>query len=374
MGYSPVRAQIFTYALFALTLYLLERARITGQWRTLWILVLLLVLWANLHGGFLAGLGLMALYSVGGMLSRRAFLPYMVVFIAAGLATAINPYGLEYWRYLVAAVSMPRPEITEWASAYQAYQHGMFLNEFLVYFVVAALALFFTLKMRWGELTPLLALCLTFYLGAKHLRHQVFFFLLTGAYLPLPVTWYLNTMRADPKVQALQKLGQRLGWQLPALLLAAVLGYYGYLIVSQDPLNFRLPSLPSPGKSARYYPTGAVTFIRENRLSGNLLTDFDWGEYLIWSLTPDCRVSLDGRFETVYPKAVCQEYFEFIYGRPRWKQFLEKYPPDMILIDSRSRIYNLIKNEPSWKEVYKDAGSALFLDSKELFSEIRVSE
>lgn len=361
IGYSPVRAQAFTFAFFALSLYLLERARITGRFRALWVLVPLQVLWANLHGGFLAGLGLLVFYSLGELLSRRPFLPYVKVFLVACLATLLNPYGLEYWRYLADAVSMPRPEITEWVSAYQAYRRGTFFNEFMLFFLVAAIVLYMSLRMHWRELTPMLALCLTFYLGVKHLRHQVFFYLLAGAYLATPIARYLEVMRADPKLQSLKQWGLRLGWQIPALLVGAVLVYYGWLVAAEGPLSFRLPSLPSPGKSAIYYPTGAVAYIQEHRLSGKLLTEFDWGEYLIWSLSPGCRVSLDGRFEAVYPAGVCQEYFNFIYARPGWRQFLEKYPPDMILVDSRSPIAKLLQNDPSWQEVYQDPGAALFL-------------
>ena len=71
IGFSPVRAQVFTYCFFATSVYLLERARISQRWGGLWLLVPLQVLWCNLHGGFLAGLGLMGLYALGEGLSRR---------------------------------------------------------------------------------------------------------------------------------------------------------------------------------------------------------------------------------------------------------------------------------------------------------------
>jgi hypothetical protein len=361
LGYSPVRAQAFTIAFFGLSLYLLERARKTGHWRQLWVLIPVQVVWANLHGGFVAGLGLVALYALGELISRRPFLPYIKVLLVAVPATLINPYGLEYWHYLAAALAMPRPEITEWVSAYQAYQRGVFFKEFLIFFLVAFSALAIIIRTHWWQPTPILLLALTFFLGFRHLRHQVFFFLLIGAYLPGPLTYYFQAMRTDPKLQALKNIGRRLGWQMPAFAVATVVVYYSYLIVGQEPLRFRLPPIPSQGKTSVHYPTGAVAYIQARGLSGNMLTEFNWGEYLIWSLYPRCRVSLDGRFEAVYASTVYQEYFDFLYARPRWRQFLEKYPPDLILIDRRNKIYTLIKAEPSWQQVYQDAGSALFL-------------
>ena len=110
-----------------------------------------------------------------------------------------------------------------------------------------------------------------------------------------------------------------------------------------------------------YYPLGAINYIKERALSGNILTEFSWGEYLIWALYPQCRVSLDGRFEQVYPENISREYFNFIYARADYQQFLNKYPPDMILIPAEAAIYSFIHNKPEWQEAYADSGSVLFV-------------
>lgn len=358
-GYSPVRAQVFTYAFYAASLYLLERARLSGRLGSLFWLIPLQVFWANLHGGFLAGLGLIFLYAAGEALCRRPCLPYLGILGLAGLATLINPYGVQYWSYLFMAVTLPRPEITEWTSVWQALKSGQFLGEFGYFFLVLALALFFAVKGRWRELTPIWTLGLTVYLGLKHLRHQVFVYILVGAYIPVLVTEYLVKMKADPKINS---LGGLLGWRAPvAVALLIILGN-GFRFVAKEPLSLQIPPAPEQReRSDIYYPVGALKFINQHRLAGNLLTDFNWGEYLIWNLYPRCRVSLDGRFETVYPLPVCKQYFDFIYGRKNWREFLEKYPPDMILIASRAEIYRLLAKEPSWRQVYADSGCALFL-------------
>lgn len=360
-GYSPVRAQAFTYAFYAVSLYLLERARLSGRWRGLLWLVPLQIFWCNVHGGFLAGLGLIFLYAAGEALSRRPFLPYLAILALACLATLINPYGLKYWSYLFMAVTLPRPEITEWTSVYQAFRSGQFLGEFSYFFLVLTIALFFAVKRRWRELTPILALGLTIYLGLKHLRHQVFVYILVATYIPVLVTAYLQEMQADPKISSLKG---RLGWRAPVAVALLIILVNGYRVAVKEPLSLKI--IPRPELKEQhmtYYPAGALEFINKNRLSGSLLTDFNWGEYLIWNLYPHCRVSLDGRFETVYPLPVCREYFDFIYGRKNWRRFLENYPPDMILIDSRAEVYRLLQQEKSWRQVYRESGCALFLKS-----------
>ena len=53
-----------------------------------------------------------------------------------------------------------------------------------------------------------------------------------------------------------------------------------------------------------------------SRLHGNMLSNFADGEYLIWHL-PASRVFIDGRYDTVYPQQVVNQYLEFINGRSR---------------------------------------------------------
>jgi hypothetical protein len=117
-------------------------------------------------------------------------------------------------------------------------------------------------------------------------------------------------------------------------------------------LRLKLAAQPNPNiKFMVYYPLGAVDYIKEHSLSGNILTEFHWGEYLIWALYPQCRVSLDGRYEQVYPEDISREFFDFIYARGEYQQFLNKYPPDMILLSPQSKICSYINNKPEWLRV-----------------------
>lgn len=302
-GYSPVRAQLFTYFFFALSLFVLESARLSGRWRSLIILVLIQVFWCNFHGGFLAGLGLLTLYGLGEAISRRPFWPYLVTLLAATLVTLVNPYGLEYWVYLFRAVSMPRPEITEWASLIKAWQMG-FPKGSLIYFV--SLAGFIGLLIwwvRWREITPALVLAVTLYMGLKHLRHQVFFLLAAGAYLPVLFEAYGKKVMSSPPLVSWRS---RLGQLVPAALAICFIIIYGYKFSGKAPLLLELPARPIQNiQEGIHYPVGAVEFLKENHLSGKILNEFNWGEYLIWVLYPSCQVAMGGRYETIYGDNLC---------------------------------------------------------------------
>jgi hypothetical protein len=358
-GYSPVRAQVFTWLFFALTLFLLEKARKEKNFKILWYLIPLQVFWCNLHGGFLAGLGLLALYGIGETLNGRQGRPYFFIFGIACLATLLNPYGLAYWRYMASAVSMPRPEITEWISVLGALQKGIFANEIFYLACVVSIALVLFLYAPEKDFTPVLIIGLTLYLGLKHLRHTVFFLVVMGAYLPLPVSILLRRIGFDGRMVS---MGSRLGWRIPTVFMVIFLLYQSVHIYKQHPFSLKIPPQLFPqAQSEIYYPVGAVNYIKEKNLRGNLLGEFNWGEYLIWNLYPQCRVSLDGRYETVYPPEVCRDYFDFINGQKSWRKFLEKYPPDIILVQARSMIESLLKKEPNWKQAYADPGCTLFV-------------
>jgi hypothetical protein len=357
VGYSPVRAQIFTYFFFALTLYLLERARLSGRWHVMGAIPIFMILWCNLHGGFVSGLCLIALYALGEAIARRPFLLYLGILLLSGMATLINPYGLKYWFYILHAVTMPRPEISEWGSIFQIYRTGLSLVEITYYSLIIVISLLLMSWGKWREITASLTLGVTLYIGLAHTRHIVFFLILVGAYMPAIVTPFFQRVKSWPGVISLKYLFE---WKFLFLLIASVMVLGGYKFISKTPWTLQIPSKPG-SKSGMYYPVVAVDFIQTHHLFRNLLIDFDWGEYALWRLYPQCRVALDGRYETVYPEPVAKEYFDFLFGRNNWQQFLKHHPPDMILIKIPSKVYSLLKKEPHWRQVFADSGSALFL-------------
>jgi len=354
-GFSPVRAQCCTYAFFALSLYLLERARLTGRFLGLIWLVPLQVLWCNLHGGFLAGLGLIALYALGEALSRREFLPYLAMFILAVLATLINPYGLEYWYRLVHAVALPRPYVTEWGSVVTAWQRGLY--DTVGYFgqVVLVAGLLFAWTRRLA-LTPGLVLAATLALACRSIRHLPFFLMGIGAFLPPALDVFLARL---PQEAAWQRWQDRLRPGLAAALVWMVILAYGYALSGRQPLTLTVPPLPAR-EAKLYYPVGAVDYIEAHCLSGNLLVSLNWGEYAFWRLYPQVLVAPDGRYDTAYDQRLLADTFAIEEAQPGWEQLLRAYAPDLVLVNTRSRIYPALLHQAGWRLLYSDAGAALF--------------
>jgi len=355
-GYAAVaRAQIFTYLFFISTIYLIETARKDKRWKVLLWILPLQVIWCNFHGGFVAGLGIIALYAAGDFLSGRKFAPLAAIFVPAALVTLINPYGLEYWKYTIAAVSMPRPEVHEWFSVWRSLEVH-YMVDYIVIFIPLSLAGLALLVLRGRQsITETLIAAATIYLGASHVRHIVFFALIFGAFAPA----------------ALQKLWERLSekmsfpaappW-LPPLLLAAF--FISVNVLGDKTIGRNQhPMAPSfyIAAPANLYPVGALHWMKEHHFQGNILPVFQWGEYLILSCSPGCRVAMDGRYETIYPEQVNREYFDFLLGREGWQVFLDKYPHDAVLLQTNTKVHHLMLREPHWTLAYADRFSVLFL-------------
>lgn len=354
-GYVPVRAQIFTYLFFALTVYVLESARQEERWYLLWLLPPIQTLWCNLHGGYVAGLGLIILYILGDGFSGRKFWPFLGVLLPATLATLINPYGLRYWSYTLQAITMPRPEINEWLSAPAALQGHIQEVPVLIFLCLALVHLLLLLFPRKRQSTDLLVVAATIYLGCSHIRHGILYGLILGSQLPILLS------------EAWQAWQQKYAWParqtrlLPLLLLIFIFSFSIYLNPSRLPAwepSFVLAT-PTPE-----YPLGAVTWIKNNGFKGNILPHFEWGEFMIWTCSPACRVAMDGRYETVYQERVSQEYFDFLQGRSAWKVFLEKYPHDMVLIKPSTKTHLLMLREPAWRKAYADRSCVIFIKNK----------
>ena len=356
-GYVAVRAQIFTFFFFILTLYILESSKKTEDGTILRWLPLILIFWCNFHGGFVAGLGLIFLYALGeGLARKKISVSYLKWGMIATLATLINPYGIDYWIYTIHAVSMPRPEITEWYSALTALKSNIHIFPVSLFLIMSLMILIASLFRKKKDITELLVIAVMIYLGFTHIRHNILFGLIFGAYMPL----YLSECAHD--WNAKRHSFKHLVWFVSIIISTLMIGtcYYFY---PKTQITF-IPSFKLV-VSSDYYPTNAIQWMKTNNIKGNILPHFEWGEYLLWSCYPDCRVAMDGRYETVYKDNVHKEYFDFLYGRDGWDIFLRKYPHDIVLLKAGTKTHSLMLNEKDWRLVYHDRISVVFMKNKQ---------
>ncbi|MDD3013704.1 MAG: hypothetical protein PHC34_08395 [Candidatus Gastranaerophilales bacterium] len=368
---STVRSQVFTYLFFTLWIYLLEKIRTknfsspsnekTSLKQTLkyiWFFPVTMLLWANLHGGFIAGFGLLGIYAIGEYLNKKNPIIYLAIIAISLPVTLINPYGLKFWDYMITAITMPRPYITEWKP----------LNLFapLIEFIAFKLLLLITL-LGWGykilsknkfkiDWTGAILLAVTLYLSIRHQRHVVFFAISASIFSYQYFYEFIDAIckkYTDKLLNFFSLKNQKLILFTTKSLVFINIIALGIYMGIKNPLIVKVNDAE--------YPTKAVEFIKINNLKGNLLLSFNWGSYALWKLHPQCKVSIDGRYEETYPDHVYKEVTDFIFLNKDWNSVLKKYHNDIVLLPTDKDIYTEFKKLKNWKMIYKDKYSAIFI-------------
>ncbi len=99
---NHIRPQLFSVLLYAGLLLAFTKSERGRRSALLWCLPIL-TLWANLHGGWIVGLGTVGLWTGGLAIEQRhqgiRAWSVLAFAAAAALATLINPYGFGLWRF-----------------------------------------------------------------------------------------------------------------------------------------------------------------------------------------------------------------------------------------------------------------------------------
>lgn len=344
------RPQIFSYLFFTLLLLLL-----TGKPRGYAIAVVaVFFMWANTHGGFIMGLVALALYSLAACADafRKGRLreggSALLLPAAAVAVTLINPYGAGLWSFLYASVSMGRAHILEWAPI---PLEGLSFTDFKALAVVVIISAIISRRPRNAWLLGLTIICGV--ASIKNNRHMPFFAIAAAFFLPEHLSGAMERLH-DPFGGFTGKDQHPL-----ALLYLAV----SLCILAAIPI-YRGCSAISLYVPHDQYPVAAVRWMKEQRIEGNCAVFFNWGEYLIWHLSGDSRVSIDGRYETVYPVRVIDDNFDFFFAGKEWRNLLDRYPTETVLVHPLNPVAPLISKLPDWALVFGSDTALLFVKKR----------
>jgi hypothetical protein len=247
------------------------------------VTALLFACWANLHGGWIAGMAALVVWSAVRSVRMPQETRAWVALVAAGLAaTLVNPYGIGLWRFLAATVRASRPDITEWQPL-----AGAPLLLWLPVVVAAGFLLWLSRDPRWRPAPEAWAVIgLLIVASLRVLRVAA---LLGPAALVL-----LGPLIA-------RRAGERGRLTVPTRGAAAILAIPVVVV-----LLGAAREVPRQSECVRVAgdPPDRLAGANLAGLSGRLWTTFNWGEYAIWHAGPKLRVSIDGRRETLYSDAV----------------------------------------------------------------------
>lgn len=357
------RPQLFTFIFLSATLWMLARDNY-GRRAHLWLIVPLMVLWVNFHGGFFIGLVTLCVYTAvattcdlyGGSGWNHG-VRLLALTICAALATLVTPYGFDNWYAVTHTLHNPitRNLVLEWqpllrVMSRHAHSEQSGLALYLVVLgMMAAFALTVALTPRRQDL-PLVAIALVMIVAAfVSVRNMALAIIAINGPLTHHAALVAERMRSGRATPAASH-GRGIAWlanQVVLTVIAVVLMAHTGLFSSRLPEGIA-------------YPAGAVAFMKDHGLHGNLLGDFNWGEYLIFHMAPESKVFIDSRYDLVYPQKVIQDYATFYSGLPGANAVIDSYPHEFVLILPDCAVYPVMTARTDWKLVYRDQNAALF--------------
>ena len=315
--------------------------------RTRWFLLpVMMVLWANLHGGFLLGFLVVGIFC-GVALLRRDWANlkiYGLAGIGCFIATFINPLGWHIYEGVATTLGhFVQAYITEWWS-YFAIMTVPGSVPGIIYVLI-----FVALELRYRGSCPVplesrLLSWLFLALGLYQFRYMAFFFIFSTVPIALHLDRLLSKLLNNFSVQK-------------SLLAAGIVGACAL------PLTF-MQIEPALGLPQMLSEQDAL-YLQTHFPKARLLNHWGNGGILIFRTRGTIPVFVDGRAATVYPDDLLRDYFKLVepeMNEAAWDTVLEKYQIDTVLwVRAHEELRRFLLGKRGWKEAYTGSYVSIYV-------------
>lgn len=357
------RPQIFDFLFLSAIVAMLCRHNWRGS-APLWIVIPITAIWCNLHGGFFIGLVAMAVYGAttivtgilkgDGMRRGLGIIAITAAAAASTLCTFLIPPARENWYTLIYSIRNPTTQnnIVDWkpllASLTTAPAGSLEQKYFAIVLLFFAAAVISVILRPAAADAPLVAVAAVLLATAFAAQRNIA--IATIAIVPVFAT-HLGLLLHPREVadaasaRAISPAGRWVGEILIAIVAIGFARYSGIL---------------KPGIDASGNPAGALNFMNNHGLAGNVLPDYAWGEYVIWHGGPGTKVFIDSRYDLGYPPQVISDFLELDKGKPGAAHTLAAYRTDFVLVKRDWPSARLMDSQPDWRLIYGDDVARLY--------------
>ena len=340
-GSLAARPQALAVPLFTGTWLLLARR---DSWT--WIVPVLAMVWANVHGSFVLAPLLVAFALGDDLVERRHAGRGLLLLLVTMMATFITPFGPNVWSYALDVVGNDtiRNSVAEWRPPSPLNISGapFWLSGVAVAIVVAW-------RRRVVRPVDVARLIVFFALGAPALRGTLWWALVTP---PIVASWFPAPTGADPEPRG----GRR---SVPTLVATAI-------ILALLPIALVLragtdPTTGGPERLANDAPERLVDATRQTLPAGSRLLVFQpfasWFEYSL----PEDPVMVDSRIE-LFPEAVWDDYAQAIRAED-WEGILDRYEVQGVILPPGEALGVELSGAAGWRRAADDVTGSVFVRS-----------
>lgn len=365
--------------LFTLLWLLVLRAIQGGRIKAVYWMPLIMLVWVNVHGGFIIGLMLSVIFVIANALTyltascpeKRANAGSLAAgFTGAtaisALVTLANPYGFRLWTHLYQYLGS-RFLLDNIAEFQAPNFHWLQMKFFAALLLLSLLVL--ALQAGKVRAIDLLLVMFAVYAGLYAARNvPISAIILTLTIAPMAAQT-LSDLRDQKKLSlAVRRLStslnaltsrmnsveQRLvGHALPVVvvLIAMFAAMHGGQLGSTQLINATF--------DAQRMPVAAVDYLAVHGIRSHVFCPDDWGGYLVYRLYPDISLFMDDRHD-FYGESYVREYMQVAKAGPNWRTVLDRYGVNWVLTPADSPLASVLALCPEWTALYADANARVF--------------
>jgi hypothetical protein len=331
------RPHLFAMPLLVLWVTGLARARAAERAPPLWLLPLM-TLWANMHGGYIVGVGVcwalaaeavLAAPSESRMKAARAWGSFAAGAMAASLLT---PHGFAGWLFPFQFMSLDFS--LNFVNEFHAPDFMRFQPMELW---LAGFAVLMAIYRPSLSTIRILLTAGVVYMAAKHIRNAE---LLAFVIPPLLAAPLGRAIIQQPATAA-----PRVGLAPPILAICAILA--ASLGAALRGYDYDHPAI---------MPAQALAAAREANLKGPVFNDYDFGGYLIFAGVP---VFVDGRAD-LYGDAFMRNYARAVGGdSDELARLFEQHRIAWTLLPPSEGAVKILDRMPGWQRIYADGNAVV---------------
>lgn len=391
------RPHVFTWLFTVLWFWILDSAERDfvvperpqrGNWLRnsylVWTLPLSMLLWVNLHGGFLIGFVLLGIYWLGALWqasrsSKGEFDDLLLrirsakrlrhltwVGVLSFIATLCNPYSIHLYvhieRYLFNRFLMNHID------EFQSPNFHLVAQECFAILLLLALV---TLAVRRKSdqkfpLSHALVILFAVYSGLYAARNipisSLLLIVIIGPLLSGSLRSYLQSQPpsfsrfgdAAQFFNRMQSIELNLSgqlWSIAAVVITCIIVAQGGKFNSQTVINAHFDTTR--------FPVAAVNYLEQQNVQGAIFSPDSWGGYIVYRLYPRVKVVVDDRHD-LYGESFLRSYLQTIHVEPSWRLFLEQHPAQYLLLPRSSALANVLAETHEWRPIYSDDVAVIF--------------
>lgn len=341
-----IRPHLFSMLLFALCLIWADRLR-RGERISIWRFPILMILWSNLHGIFIAGVLILLSFAVGwaadyffgkqGDLATGKRLWLALILSIAG--SLLNPGLADSWFRILGFVNNPYLM----SRMLEANPPNFQLPEMRVMLALIAFSVFLLAVKRnsffSGQGLLLAGFSAMSLMSFRNIQ-------LYGIVAPFVLAEALMNLRGAPMLNRLENtlsnIEEKISGAFYPIAVALLLGLFVLL---------------SPVFKALYqfepetFPVKAVQWLKSNPQSGNIFNDLNWGGYLELNLYPQ-KTFADSVADVTGEATM--DYETILTLGADWERLMQTYQIAWVIVHPDEPLVRAL-TEQGWKTLYQDS-------------------